>query len=512
MASIEIDDIGPITHFDYELRGHGVHVLRGKNGCGKSTIERVVQLITDGATDVRPTKRDGAKRGSAEVCGKVLRITEKQSRFDGELQIEGLENLSIADLHSPKFETVVTRDRHRIKTLCRIAGAGADITEFHYLLGGREKFEEIIPRDSMKTDDVVKMSQMVKSAIEVKGREIEQLKSNAESDALAQSTIAKWVDTAQPHDESLLQQVWLKASQDYGALQEKRRAYRAGVKAAEEAREKLKELPAGKSVAEARAELEMARDARQEAADADHQAFDAIQSLEQLLREAKLARETTKAKFDAADRAEISAQEALTAANQAVETRGALDAAIEAAGMLTETTEEEVDNAAEAVGRAKDAAALGLRIRQAIEAEQKAKTLLAKVNELRAQAERLRDAAADVQDVLTAAIGKLPNCPLKIKIDSNGDPRLITETPRSPETPFDDLSDGEKWLIVVGLAVSKNRMIVLSQGAWGELSGESQAKLHEAAMACECFVLTAKADNGELRGEPYRVESVEAAQ
>lgn len=509
---IHIEDIGPVKLLDYELRDYGVHVLRGFNGCGKSSTLRAVQLITDSDSDVKPTKRDGTKRGEATVCGKTLRVTEKRSAFDGELTVEGLENLSIVDLHSPKYEKVQTRDAHRIKTLCRIAGAKADISLFHDLLGGKDKFEQVIPRDSMSTDDLVKMSQMVKSAIEREGRRIEELERSAKADALAQQTIAGGVDHALPHDDAVLQQTHLRAVAKHAELKEKRRAYKQTVKAADEARERLKGLSVGKSVEEARAELEAARDARQEAADNDRQAFDAIQNLEQLLREAKLARETTKAKFDAADRAEIAALEALTAAGQAVEARDALDAAIEAAGSLTEITEEQVDDAAEAVGTAAEAVSKGFEVRQAIAAESKAKDHLDRAKGHASDAQRLRDAAAEVSDVLTRAIETLPGCPLRIKIDSNGDARLVTTTSRGPDTPYDDLSDGEKWLIVLGVAVGKNRLVVMPQQAFEGLSRTSQAKLHEAAKAAEAFVLTAHVADCELCCVPFNEQKATAAE
>jgi hypothetical protein len=100
MTSIQINDIGAVTEFGMDMNEPGLYVLRGKQGAGKTTVLRTVQLVTDGRTDVTPTKRDGSKRGEATVAGKTLRIA-KQIREEGE-EGEETEAADSADQYSLK--------------------------------------------------------------------------------------------------------------------------------------------------------------------------------------------------------------------------------------------------------------------------------------------------------------------------------------------------------------------------------------------------------------------------
>src|SRR5262249_10937389 len=143
----------------------GLFVLRGAHGSGKTTILRTVQLATDGDTGTRPIKRDGVRAGEATVAGKTLRIA-KQIRQEGELSVDGIGDLSIADLHTPAFDKPETRDKHRIKALARLAGVEADASLFHRLFETRERFERLISADAMRTDDLVEMAARIKRAAE----------------------------------------------------------------------------------------------------------------------------------------------------------------------------------------------------------------------------------------------------------------------------------------------------------------------------------------------------------
>lgn len=90
------------------------------------------------------------------------------------------------------------------------------------------------------------------------------------------------------------------------------------------------------------------------------------------------------------------------------------------------------------------------------------------------------------------------------------DTRLVVATERSETELFEDLSDGEKWRVILPIAAAKNVLITLSQAAFGELAESSRAYLDTLAREVGCYILTAVADDGELRAEPYRGQLQEA--
>jgi hypothetical protein len=497
MPDIKVTNIGPVTEFEYAIEGYGLHVLRGRQGAGKTTILRTVQLATNGTTDVKPQRRDNTPRGEAYIAGHTLRIA-KQTRMEGEIEVDGLGDVSISDLHSPPYKDADTRDRHRIRTLVRLAGAKADASAFYELLGGQERFREIVPETALKTDDIVEMASRIKGAIEAEGRRIEKQVETAEADARAQDAIADGVDRTLPHDEWALNRAQEQAIEAHGKVKEKRAAYRRTQAAAAEAREKLEQFPPGKSVSEASESFERAANALRTAN------LEVIR-LKDMLKDAEAAQAL-------AAECERGARNELNSANAQVSLRGELDAAIEAASGATETTEEAVEQAEEARIAASQAVATGMKIRQAIAAESASKQHKEEAKRLKVIADRLRAAAEDTATVLTNAISSLHGCPLFVRVSESGDPRLALKTARAENEYFDDLSDGSRWPIIIGIAAGSNRLIVLPQAAYGELSHGTRENIHQLAKANECYILTAIADDCALTAHPFEDGKVEAAE
>lgn len=505
-TEIRVNDIGPVEDFFYPMNGPGLHVLRGPNGSGKTTILRTAEMIVDGQTDARLQKRDGSKRGVATLSGKTLRVST-QIRHEGEISLSGCGDLSIAELHSPKFLKVETRDAHRIKTLVRLSGVTADAALFHDLLPGR--FDEVVPADSIRTDDLVDMAARVKRAIETKALSVEKFEATAISDARAQAAIAEGVDLTIPHDAEKLQTELEEAIREQTAwaaklteLQTSRAAADATNERARAARERLEQLGASPSVADATT----ARDQAKVAVDVVQAQIDRLRAK---LREA----DATKAELIARQEA---AEAALAAAKREESLHSELKAAIDADGAVG-PTDQEIEIAREqsaewtaAILDAKRAITTGATVRNAIEAQAKSTEHMERAKSLGEEKRRLRDAAADTATVLTRAIAELHGCPLKIHLSESGDPRLVIATDRSDCEYFEDLSDGEKWQVVVAIAAQANRLIVLPQSAFGELAPSTKAQLHELAKRNQCYILTAVADDCELHGEAYTPESAAA--
>ena len=496
MPSVHIENIGPIENETFNI-SPGVTVLKGAPGSGKSTALRTIQLVVDGHCDMKPTKRDGTNRGLVEIDGRTVRIT-KTTRVEGELSYEGLGDLSIADLHMPKFREADKRDEHRIKTLVALSGVKADPEMFYHLLGGRADFRDIVSSKQLETTDLIEMAARVKAEIESEARRVEKQAQGARSDAKSHLMACEGLDLEQPIDEKELNDAWQQASSKHGTLKERREAWLGAQQAAKRAREKLADLPPGKSVAEASEEFERTaarlRDANLEVA-----------RLQEMLKEAQAHR-------DLAAERERNARSELNQANAQIALRGELDKAIETAAGATETTEDDVDDASIEVGRCRKAVEKAMEVRKALRQKALADEENERARYLEQRAANLRAAAAGTFDVLTEAIGKIEDCPLRVKTDDNGAPRLVAATDRSEHEYFDELSGGEKWDTVMRIATRKNRLIAFPQEAWGELAPSLRDQLHETAKRHGAFIVTALATDGELRAVPYTVEHVEAAE
>lgn len=494
-TTIEVKSVGPVVEFEYEMDAPGIHVLLGDHGAGKTTILRTVQLATDGRADGgKPTKRDGAKKGEATVAGKTITIG-KSIREEGELSLEGLGDLDLAGLHSPKFLDASTRDRHRIKALVRLAGVEADPALFHELLGGREAFDAIVDAAATETDDLVEMAAKIKRAIEKAAQGMERQAETARSNLRAKQDQFAGVDLSAPHDETVLQKAIETAIANRAAITQKRDDALSVKRKALEARAKLEKAEAsGESVDDCAAELAKAVDARRTA--------------EALVEELQRKLDAAQAALELAIQKEGAAEHVLEAARLHAELVADWKADIDAAESVECPSDADIEAAQSAVDAANAAAALGLKVRSALTAKQHAERYGKEAKEHDAEAGRYRKAAGATQDVLTEAIGRIQNCPLKVWNDDDGNARLVIETDRSEREPFDDLSDGEKYDVLFGMLAKRGRVIVLSQAGWGEMSPSLRDRAQRIAQQRECYILTAQADDGELRGEAYQPEAV----
>lgn len=490
---IAVENIGPVELFQASLDRHGVWVLRGPHGSGKTTIQRLAELATNGATDVRPTKSDGTKRGEAQIAGKTLRITT-QVREEGDLLVEGLGDLSIATLHTPKYQEATTRDRHRIKALTRLAGVGADASLFHLVGGGKAHFEAVIEADTLKTDDLVEMSGRVKRAFEKRA----QVKEDEQRVALARATAAadqcQGLDLATAHDATELQARLTMAIAERTRVTTQRKDGLDRIAQADRSRAAMVSAHGNQAIDVATAKEHV------------RVAMAAFRDREKKVAELQSLLDGARALLAIADTELTAAQKAEEAAERHATTLQAWQADIDAGARVVCPSAEQVADADAAVKAAEEAVSLGMRVRQAIQAKSIADTQSQLAKEAGTYAARLRDAARDTQDVLTDAIARIQNCPLKVRSDEDGNPRLVIATDRSPEERFDELSDGEKWPIIIGLAAGKNRLIVLPQAAFGELSDSSRDLIDRLARQHECYILTAQVDDGTLRCEALASE------
>ena len=491
VAKIEVHDVGPVIDFEYTMQSPGLHILRGAQGAGKTTILRTVQLATDGRTDQQPTKRDGAKRGEAIVAGRTVRIA-KQVREEGELTVDGLGDLDLTVLHNPKFADAATRDRYRIKALVRLSGVKADASLFHALLGDRESFDEVVDAAATETDDLVEMAAKIKRSVEKAALATEAQVETARANFRAKMDVVEGIDFGVEHDATKLNTALQTAVAEHAKLSQKRsdalkliaQAERAG-----ERRDKLRRDYAGLTKTEAVS--------RQQQAAANVEAC--IETVRELQRQ-----------LASAQAGELLAKEQLRSATDMVRAATAHEdalAEIETTIIHGRDVECPAEDAVEAASvdvhiRTEDVAS-GVRVRAAIEARAATDKYDIDAKDFTETATRLRKAAAATFDVLSDAIAAIPECPLRVWNDGDGNTRLVIATDRDEREPFDDLSDGERWKVIVPMCFAKNRLIVLPQAAFGELQPTNRMLLSELARKHESYILTAQVDDGELRGEQY---------
>lgn len=492
--TITAKNVGPICEFEYTMEEPGLHVVTGDHGAGKSTLLRTVELISGNRVDMRPTKADGSKAGEASVGGKSIRIT-RSVREEGELSLQGLTDLDLAGLHNPKFLSAPTRDAHRIKALARLAGVAADPALFHQLFGTREEFDSIVDADAIKTDDIVEMAAKVKRAIEKSAQHQEKQAETARTKLLVQQETFANVDLDAPHDAKVLQDAQVAAIERKAAIGQQRASALTIIKAAGEAREKLGAAGVGVSVADAAHDVAIATDRR---CAAESRVHDLERQLEEARHDLKLAESNEQA-----------ANESWAAATRHERTIAEWRSQIEAAEKVHCPSEADVAGAIAAVDAANAAVALGLKVREAIAAKAEAGRVADVAKGHEQAAKRLRDAAAATQEVLSDAISRIPDCPLKVFIDTDGNSRLVLETDRSDKEPFDELSDGERYDVLIPMLARNGRIIVLSQAAFGELSPTIRRRVHELARLRGCYILTAQADSGPLEGHIYQPDLTE---
>lgn len=486
-TQISVRNIGPVEEFKYELEFPGLHILRGPQGVGKTTILRTVQLVIDGRTDVRPTKRDGTPRGEATIAGRTLVIT-RRTREEGKLTVEGLEGLDIAALHTPKFLEPVTRDKHRIKTLVRLAGVKANASLFHDLVGGEEAFQAVVGTNALETDDLVEMTTKIKRAFERAALVHEEKEQTALANMRHHAGMAEGVDLDAPHHAEELQEKATAAAVRYAQLKQKRTDARIVMARAGEAQGELDAvLPSL---------VEDATETREKAHITCDEAENEVALLESAL-------DTAKANLRVAACREKAADDNWKHAKKDEELIAGWREIIDAGKSVDCPSNEAVADACAATTQAQEAMSTGAEVRKAIIADRQADEYKADCQAATTEARRLRDAAHDTMDVLTDAIASISNCPLSVRVNDDGDARLVLTTDRSEHEPFDELSEGERWPIILKLAAASNRLIVLPQAAYGEFSESTRLQLHQLAIEKQCYLLTAQADDGELRAEPY---------
>jgi len=464
--------------------GGGVVIVQGPNGCGKSEILHHAQVVLSG--DGKLNKRDKAKTGSAEIAGRKL-VVKKLTRTTGDLEVEGVGDLDIGVLHSPGKIDPVASDSIRIKALVRLSKVAAEIDQFYRLAGGEKAFDELVDASAREKTDLVEMAGLVKRGFESEARRHAKTAKTETQSAVALRKSIENIDLTAPHGYQLRLD-WEAAHEAKTRIVTQREQSDSAAPLIESARRKLAEF-AVKVNSEADAKAEAAALKLDEA---DEQ----VERCEAALTSAKTKRALAEAAADDANQAMRQAADA----KKGCEDLNADISELESRPRPTDDLISQVESNATDARAVYDAGILidAAMVTAAQAAEHESKAAAMTRDEL-----QWRQAALACSEILADAVREIPNCLLTVTTTIDGDDRLTIATPRSDETMFNDLSDGERWGPIIPLAAGADRVIVLPQSAWEGLDPDNRQVVYELCRENHCWIVTAQAAAGQMRAVCY---------
>lgn len=463
---IEITDLGPIAKLLIPVpKEGGVVVLQGFNGAGKTTALNAAAALMDGEADL--SVRDGAEKGSVVGLGCEIHVKKRTQRA-GTLECARISGEDPSLLVAPPFKDSISADRARIKALCRLARVKPSRELFAPL--------EKIAGGSLPitlVDDVPESASRTKRAIEAKAREVEEAVARDEGRVQGLLGNVAGVDLTAPHDEAILAAAATKAVRELASIEGEATACLRASQDAERARHALETAKEGYKGPNAEEAILALRSASAE---------------EERLREA----------FGKAREARIAAEGALKAATDFQAACEGWEATIKKAEDSFGVSEAQLADLRRAVQEADAARDRGVLIRQAIQQKKEADDALAALAARRAEAGKLREAAAACDRIVSEAISSVAPAGLKIV-----DGRLIVAHRRG-EIPFEELSHGERWTVALDVAidaVGPDGLLSIAQDAWEGLDDQNRQAINEHAKRRRAVILTAEASLGELKAE-----------
>ena len=491
--TIEVENVGAVEQFKFDLPEEGgIVVLLAENGAGKSTILHAAEVALTGKGSI--PKRDKTQQGVFKAFGRELRVKKKTVK-KGDLEWEGVGDFDVMSLHTPRYDNPVTRDKTRIKSLLRLSGSSISIDEFKKIVGDDDEFDRAVGQPARESDDAVEMAALVKKDLEAKAREYKKQSEPIAAEAATLKARSEGVDLEIPCDEKELDDAHHDAIRNESAL-------RSQIESAEQAKEKRRQVEEKLDGMEMKPVDELK--AASEAKEGEHQALKNEKAeIEAQMEELRKQLVQKDLEISSSEGAAFSAKDELLNAEEHNRVIEELRESLSEMSDLHCPTEDDLKEAAEQIKSAKSAVEKGMVIRAAKKDLDDAKEKEAEAGRLIKLSEMMRTAARNCESVLSEAVGKIPDCPLRVEPDDNGDSRLVIKTDRKDDTFFDELSDGERWRVIVPMTMGEHRVVVLPQQAYGELQPKNRKELHELALEHQCCILTAQAADGEMRAEAY---------
>jgi hypothetical protein len=483
--TFEVENIGPVPRAAITIpEDGGVVIWLGVNGSGKTHILDAAQALTSGKK-VPLDLRDGAIAGEVSGFGATIHVARRTS-YSGELEVNSLEGrFSIADIVEPGIKEPEAADAKRIKALVALSTGDADAQPslFYELLGGKEEFEAEVSLRTLAAPDITTMAAQAKRDLEAGSRHYGELSIKAKARYEADRQSVAGVDLNLPDDEKALADGHEIAVRALARLESDHEHALAVKKTADEASAAWRKHPPAADYTET---------AEWACKEADGDVMDALEAEAKAIRELEAARAELRV---ASENASARRRELVLAQlNQRVISEW--HAQIEAAANVEPVPAEVMESARLDVTMSRDALTAGAEVRRAKAKLSQSLYDRDTMRETEEKSIQLRDAAQATDNVLSKIVARL-DCPLRV---SRG--RLVTTTDRGEEL-FADLSPGEKWTLVLQIAiraVGPKGLIVLPQHAWEGLDPLNQKLIDDTVRGTGVVVLTAQAsDDPEVR-------------
>lgn len=479
MKTLELENIGAVKSLSLPIPEEGgLVVLKGTQGCGKSTTLKAVDSLLRGEGTLE--KRDGSLEGSVDGFGVTITV-KKSTRRTGELEVESLDGkLSIAELVDPGITDPDAADAKRIKALVQLAGVEADPSLFYDLVGGQAEFLRIV--GETKETDLLKLAGLVKRKMEAAAREVESSADKAAGSARTYRESAAKVGDAQPIDPAKLQS-------DLEAAIGEEAALKQAAKTAGEVQAAAAEARAALAKAEAEYDGLTAEGARDKHARLSAESASARATVAGLKSQLEAAEE----RLRDSEQQERSAKNELDKAESHVKDMLAWRLQIDKSASVAAVDESALSAAKQKISDLRQEIERQALVRKAVEDRASAQQADLEYQKHAQRATALRESIGKIDGVLSDLVGKL-NCPLRVK---NG--RLVLDTDRGEEY-FADLSQGERILQSVPIAAQKlprDGVLTIPQQFYGEIAPANRRLLHETLRQHGVVGITALATDDE---------------
>lgn len=478
--TIEIDNLGPISHIDFDIPDDkgGVFVFRGTSGVGKTTVLKAMSgLLGDKDSLSTLTPSDGCDKAEIKGLGRSVKVAQRTSST-GAVSVPWLAGkLDVSLLAESKLVDPVARNKARIRALVSIGGKQLKPKD---LLGDKlyAAYSSQIDLDDIQSaDDPVAMADKLKRALSALALEKERASDRTAGAATAKRQEAGDVDT-------------LTMVSQAEAVRQHREATRLHEEAKARRESHHKVEAANASIVARIAEKESEAGNINDLEAGLHAMFTEIETREGIVRglEKRLAdarTELTNAKAKLA-----------TAQNVIKDLRSLYNAK---AVPVDDVSDEELQSLAESEATWTQTLqdVLLVEKRRAALTESKAKQ--EESAKLANEALGIRAATEAVQENVRKA---LPEGPIYAK-----DGVLVVDyKKRGSAVPYDELSTGEKWKIAMEYAIATvgtGGVIPLSQEAWQALGPELKSAIAEQAREAKVCVITGEVGGGSLRLEEF---------
>lgn len=236
--AIEIENVGPTRRLRIEINPDGgLHVLRGRNGTGKSRTLEAAKAYLEGGGALEP-HYDATEGAISGIGTAKLRVGRKTTR-SGELEVETLGGDDLAALVDPHLKDAEAADAERAKAICRLAKIKPDLAPFEALVGGADALRAIASNKSLGLDSLPETAAAIKRDVEADARKIEGEAKNEAGRATGIRETLAGVDFGMDHDEARLGAALEDAIRTQTEMRTRAQAAALARKTAQDASEKL---------------------------------------------------------------------------------------------------------------------------------------------------------------------------------------------------------------------------------------------------------------------------------